>query len=354
MVNWVLSFFVSFRSTQLPLFVAYQSQLYYFLWNVIFTLAAVEAPQIVVPAPWTDKKNDGDEVPRIQQERSITKSLLTTVRHLYSIGGLSAACRGMALHISHMIAVVVISAPVGFLWFLRTVDFDAEKKEIPGPQDWSLQERLTSVCSDAAADAVCNLLLCSWHATWVHIVITQPTLRIWYRRLPPFLQTLRATWIPLLALPLADTLLQFLSAVLQHYLGLFGKSEATAGLITSRNIQKMLVWLLCQSLNAWIVIVLNVALIRVQASLLPEEEETIIPFDRSFGLSGTSGLRPGLLAESRGVLSFRDARRSITRMEIRRLLIISIKLLAVQGAVNAIFWPAMGNSVWPEGWNPMK
>lgn len=324
------------------------------MWNVVFTLAAVEAPQIVVPAPWTDKKRDEDEVPKVQQERSITKSLRTTVRHLYSIGGLSAACRGMALHVSYIVAVIIVSAPVGFLWFLRTVDFEAETKGFSDPQDWSLNERLTQVFTDSVAGAASNLLLCSWHAAWVHIVITQPTLRIWYRRLPPFLQTLRATWIPLLALPLADALLHCLSAVLHHYLGLFGEPEATTGLITSRNTQKMLVWLLCHSLNAYIVLVLNVALIRVQASLLSEEEETIIPFDRSFGLGGTSGLRPGLLAESRGVLSFGDACRSMTRMEIRRLLIVSFKLLAVQAAVNAVFWPAMGNSVWPEGWNPMR
>lgn len=326
------------------------------MWQIVFTLAVVEAPQVIVPAPWTDKKTDGDEAPKVHQERSITKSLRTTVRHLYAVGGQSALCRGMALYISYLVVNITGSCIGWFLWTIPYIDFDdLEGQDLPNPSDWTLRYRLNAVLTETAFGVVSNMLLCSWLATWVHVVITQPTLRIWYRRLPPFFSVLRATWLPLLISPVVHTLfIEGLAVLLRHRLGLYGKSEAAAGVMTARNAQKTLVWLVVQSLRTFTGLSIGVALTRVQASLLSDEEETIIPFDRSFGLSGANGLRPGLLAESSGVLSFGDAWRSVTWMEMRRLLIVSIKILAVQAVVAAVFWPAMGNKVWPDGWVPFN
>jgi hypothetical protein len=97
-----------------------------------------------------------------------------------------------------------------------------------------------------------------------------------------------------------------------------------------------------------------VAVVRIQASLLPEDEEPIVPLDRSFGTSGSNGLRPGLLAEARGPLSLKEAWRSLTWVEMRRIAKIFTKMLLVQAAVNAVFWPAIGNSAWPDKWVPSR
>jgi glycosyltransferase involved in cell wall biosynthesis len=322
----------------------------------VFTLAAVEAPQIIVPAPWTDKKSDDEDgVPQVQQERSITKSLRTTVRHLYSVGGPFAMCRGMAVHISINIVAFALATPLFVFWAVRSFGEEPEDQETASSREMTLYSRLKEVLGNTAFDIVAGLVFCSWLAAWVHIVITQHTLRIWYRRLPPFLHTFHATWRPLVLLPLVNVLVRRTVVVLlKRSLGLYEGYESDAGTFTSRNMLLTLIWLVVQGMDLLIILPLEVAVVRIQASLLPEDEEPIIPFDRSFGTNGSNGLRPGLLAEARGPLSLKEAWQSLTWVEMRRLAKIFAKMLLVQAAVNALFWPAIGNSAWPDKWVPSR
>jgi len=124
-------------------------------------------------------------------------------------------------------------------------------------------------------------------------------------------------------------------------------------MLTSRNMLLMFVWLSSQTLNLLVCLPLEVALVRIQASLLPEDEEPIVPFDRSFGNNGPNGLRPGLLAEPRGPLRLRQAWKSLTWAEMRRLLKTFAKMLTVQAVIYALFWLAIGNRVWPHNWVPL-
>jgi hypothetical protein len=308
-----------------------------------------------VPAPWTDKKSDdGDEIPQIQQERAITKSLRTTIRHLHSVGGPFAMCRGMAVHASINITAVFLATPMFVFWAVRSLGAEDEDDETAS-HDNTLYSRLKEVLGHTAFDMVAGLVFCSWVAAWVHIVITQHTLRIWYRRLPPFLDVFYATWRPLVLLPLVSVLVRrSVIVVLKHSLGLFEGYESDESIFTSRNMLLTLIWLVVQGLDLLVVLPLEVAIVRIQASLLPEDEEPIVPLDRSFGTSGSNGLRPGLLAEARGPLSLREAWRSLTWVELRRLMKIFAKMLLVQTAINAAFWPAIGNSVWPDTWVPSR
>jgi hypothetical protein len=321
----------------------------------MFTLVAVEAPQIIVPAPWTDKKSDDDEPPpQVQQERSITKSIRTTIRHLYGVGGPFAMCRGLALNISVHIAAFAIAMPMFMFWMLRA--FGKEDEEpVPTFSEMTLSARLKDVLEGFAFEIAGNLTFCAWMAAWVHIVITQHTLRVWYRRIPPFMPIFRATWRPLVVLPVVDILLRDTMVVLlKHNMGLYSMGDATKGTFTSRNMLLTLVWLSSQTIRLLVSLPLEVAVVRIQASLLSEDEEPIVPFDRSFGTNGPNGLRPGLLAEPRGPLSLKKAWRSLTWTEMRRLLKIFAKMLAVQAVVNAAFWLAIGNRVWPQAWVPTR
>jgi hypothetical protein len=322
----------------------------------MFTLVAVEAPQIIVPAPWTDKKSDDEDEapPQVQQERSITKSIRTTVRHLYGVGGPFAMCRGLALDISLHIAAFAVATPMFMFWFLRS--FGKEDEEpLPNFSEMALSARLKEVLVGFAFEIAGNLFFCSWMAAWVHIVMTQHTLRIWYRRIPPFVPTFRATWRPLVILPVVDILFRDTMVVLlKHTMGLYSAAETPESTFTSRNMLLTLVWLLSQAIRLLVSLPLEVAVVRIQASLLSEDEEPIVPFDRSFGNNGPNGLRPGLLAEPRGPLSLRQAWRSLTWTELRRLFKIFAKMLAVQAVVNAVFWLAIGNKVWPQHWVPTR
>jgi hypothetical protein len=327
------------------------SQLDYLLNDVCMTLAMVEAPEVVVPAPWSDKKDDNsEEAPRVQlnHERSITTSLRRTVAHLYRVGGVLALFRGIAVHVCIGIGIILTAMPVYMLF----------KKSHDDAVDAGLENTLSHQLGHFAFETILTIIageICTSMSTaWVHIVISQPSLRIWWRRLPPFLPTLRATFVVVAYQNFSETFVNLLMPILlKHALGLHGKPPATTdSTLSSRNILLALIWLFVCVLNQVVCVPFHVAVTRIQASLLPEEEETIVSFDRSFGTSGSNGLRPGLLAESRGALSFREAWRSVTWSEMRRIWIFSSKILAVQICVNGMFWLIGGKNAWPSGWDP--
>ena len=325
-------------------------QLDYLLNDVCMTLAIVEAPEVVVPAPWTDKKDDNSEqTPHVQlnHEKSITTSLRRTVAHLYRVGGALALCRGIAAHVFSGIGMVFVAMPL-FLLFKKTHD-DAVEHGL----EQTMSYRLGLAVFETVVNIFAGVVFASVNTAWVHIVISQPTLRIWWRRLPPYLATLRATFIPVVIENLSEVLVELLTpAVLKHILGVGGERLTTDYTFSSRNILLTLIWLLVCILQWLACVPIHVAVIRIQASLLPEEEETIVSFDRSFGTSGSNGLRPGLLAESRGALSFRKAWQSVTWDEMKRLWIFSAKISAVRVCVNGTFWLIGGKNAWPLGWDP--
>ena len=80
--------------------------------------------------------------------------------------------------------------------------------------------------------------------------------------------------------------------LLKHSMDLYSTADTTKGIFTSRNMLLTLVWLLSQAIHVLVTLPLEVALVRIQASLLSEDEEPIVPFDRSFGNNGPNGLRP--------------------------------------------------------------
>jgi uncharacterized membrane protein YphA (DoxX/SURF4 family) len=311
------------------------------------TLAMVEAPEVVVPAPWTDKKDDANEdAPRIQlkHERSITTSLRRTIAHLYRIGGPLALCRGIAVQVCSGVAIMFMGV-MTFLLYEKSHNHDLDIH-----LEHTLGHKFGHFAFETVATWVAGVLFAPMITAWVHIVISQPSLRIWWRRLPPYLPSMRAIWLPMLYASVMDNFVHTLVPVLlKHALG---KSPAVDSSFSSRNILLTLIWLTVCVLSQIACVPLHFAITRIQASLLPEEEETIVSFDRSFGTSGSNGLRPGLLAESRGALSFRKAWASVTWSEMRRIWIFSAKILAVQICVNGMFWLVGGKNAWPSDWDP--
>jgi hypothetical protein len=313
----------------------------------------VEAPEVVVPAPWSDKKDDNnEETPRVQlnHERSITTSLRRTVSHLYRVGGPLALCRGIAVHICENTGMMLIGIVV-ILFYSKSHSHDLNHG-----LTHNLSHQLGDVAMQTAATLFAGAVFAPLNTTWVHIVISQPSLRIWWRRLPPYLPTMRATLVPVAYQSLAEISVNLLlPALLKHAVGLGGEPPVNGDnsfSFSSRNILLTLIWLSVCVIDQLVCVPFVVAVTRIQASLLPEEEETIVSFDRSFGTSGSNGLRPGLLAESRGALSFRKAWRTVTRSDMKRIWILSAKILAVQVCVNGMFWLAGGKNAWPSNWDP--
>ena len=81
-----------------------------------------------------------------------------------------------------------------------------------------------------------------------------------------------------------------------------------------------------------IVVPAEVSLKRVEASLLPENEDTIVPFDKSFA----GKFRPSNLGGT-GAVSMLDAWKTFDKQARIRLIKLYVKIFAIQIAVAIIF-----------------
>jgi hypothetical protein len=94
----------------------------------------------------------------------------------------------------------------------------------------------------------------------------------------------------------------------------------------------LVVSLISITIHVFVIIPAYVTLVRVQASLLPDEQDTIIPFDRSF----QGKVEPAVIGGT-GYISMTDAWATFSKAAWRRLLILYAKLFAIGLAVGFLF-----------------
>jgi len=162
---------------------------------------------------------------------------------------------------------------------------------------------------------------------WVHIAITPPNPARFWRRLPRFGKTFQAVWIPTVAASVGAIVASYVPLLVAHLIRL--------PLYEPRNYQdvpefdRSAAWklpvVLIASLVAWALFVVpaEVLLIRVQASLLPADEDTIIPFDRTY--DGT--LEPEIVGK--GYVSMKDALNTFPRASWVRIYVLHAKIFGV-------------------------
>ena len=86
---------------------------------------------------------------------------------------------------------------------------------------------------------------------------------------------------------------------------------------------------------------MSISLVRIEASLLPAHDETIIPFDRTFGDRATpTGI------DDRAVLSLKGAWRSVTAADRRRVAILMIKFMFIEFAVLMVGSMTVFGTLW--------
>jgi hypothetical protein len=230
---------------------------------VIATLAAVEDtnPDIYVritsePDPFKPTDEAEPEIGATTPLKPITSSLRTAVKHLRSRAGFWSRFRGFGMFLAY-------SAAYGTLASL-----------IPVP--------LSSYIGQFFVHSFLSILLATWQMAWVHIVISEPSPKSWYQRIPSY-----KTWIkiaPVTAvtdiLSAAAFFLPMSAASLTGWLDISNGKELPSAVALFRF---MSICVVPAILSFLISIYARVILVRVAASMLPEEDETIVPFDRSFG-----------------------------------------------------------------------
>jgi hypothetical protein len=197
-----------------------------------------------------------------------------------------------------------------------------------------------------------SLLLVQFSTLWLHIIIAQ-TDRPFESRIPSFKRTFRATWLP--------TTLHWAAV---EFTGLFPSMVASSMNIDWPSFRYFVpdntysfrldmaagdatFYFKCAAVifatvvgSIFLVVPSQVVLMRIQASLLPKEDSTVIPFDRSFG----GRVQPDS-ENGRDYATISDAWHTFSRAHWRGLVVLSLKivfislsLISLMGVVIVLQW----------------
>ncbi len=250
----------------------------------------------------------------VVKAQPITAKFRTTIQHLRARAGYFSRFRGLQVELVYLFLRV---------WIASTV---IELLPHGGPTVPYLSAVFTAV------------LLARLPLTWTHVVISNPTNKWWFRRIPSFkrwMQIVPATalWATAEQLTIALPTVLYrtfdLARWMQNPKGIGEIDEASRIMIV---MQSFAVVAVAVGTAVLILIPATVTLRRVQACLLPEEDEAIIPFDRTFG----GKVIPEIVGGS-GKLGIIEAWRSFEWAARIRLVKVYGKMFAMQAAVTVLF-----------------
>jgi len=187
------------------------------------------------------------------------------------------------------------------------------------------------------APIIATVLCAQLSLAWTHIVISDPNPKPWFRRIPS-IKTWKKVAGPTAVYAVAEQLAVVLPAYLATTFNFFGNPEditnnADAWIML---LKALSVLALTIALAFLVIIPAKVTLTRVQASLLPDEVESIVPFDRSFG----GKVIPEIVGGS-GVIGMLDAWKSFDWNARVRLVKAYAKVMAMQFALSILFFVTM-------------
>jgi hypothetical protein len=261
-------------------------------------------------APFMDDYDGAVEERAGQPSKPVTSSLRGTFRHLSSIGGFRSRWRGLSMGIFYSIAFTFFSVGLSAVFSIIPV------VGLP-------------LGRIAAAVITCNL-----HAAWTHATIAMPMEKPFFQR---FLsrKTARHLILPNIRLQLGLLLMQ---------VGTGGAAALTHRIILTHRLNWLTVNALLLPVAVFFLTALfhvlpsQIALIRIEASLLPEDRSAVVSFDRTFGgriswESFTS--RKMYVLHS---LSIRGAFKTFDRATYKRVVKIFIKFFMIMTAISVVFF----------------
>ncbi|KAL6880009.1 hypothetical protein HDV57DRAFT_103339 [Trichoderma longibrachiatum] len=179
------------------------------------------------------------------------------------------------------------------------------------------------------------LAMVQFSTLWLHLVITKPSKRSFWRRVPPFGRTFEATWRAVVVHWASVEVTRWLPYWLAAYMGIdwpqfnllmpdniyaFNIQTATGDLVLYSKYALIILVTVVSSIC--LVVPSQVVLMRIQASLLPIEDDTIIPLDRSF-----DGKVVPCAMGGRGYATMSDGFLTFTWASWQDLLKLSIKII---------------------------
>ncbi|KAL9131460.1 MAG: hypothetical protein Q9217_000608 [Psora testacea] len=319
------------------MYMAMVSAISYTYGDVIATLTMIETPTataykvapesepVEVDALLSEKQKYEKQNPRaleadlyLVKQVPITAKLRTAIKHLKAVAGPLSRFRGLHIallyHGLHSLIVNLISGPGGNM--------------------------TSAVITRSLVSVVTTIVLCRLHMTWTHTVISMPSTKRWWRRFPS-INAGKNTILPTAIWAIAQQFCMYVPGVLFAVIfQTFQRPEVYGG--NPHNVQKialvqlLLVFLVFIATVVLIVIPADVTLKRVQASMLPEDDEAIVPFDRTFA----GKVQPEILGGS-GAVSMLDAWKTFDKEARIRLLKLYSKVFALQVATTIMFMMIM-------------
>lgn len=284
--------------------------------SVVATLAAVEDtnPDLYVrldsdfdPNKSSDQLKDVDGAPK-----PITSKLRTTISHLRARAGPWSRFRGFAMYLVYGIAR-------GLLFLVLPVSPD-------------------QFFGQFVSQTVLAVLLANLQMAWVHIVISQPSSKRFYQRIPGI-----KSWAQIAPVAAFESVVVggafFLPLLMAQWVGAWDKFVESASSTAPPTTALCQVWgmtMVPSVLSYLVSIPAQAIFFRVAASMLPEEDESIVPFDRSFG----GKVVPAILGGS-GRLSIADAWRTFDRAGRARYFKVIGKVLLMQFGLLVVFTLAL-------------
>ncbi|KAI5209837.1 hypothetical protein AUEXF2481DRAFT_30335 [Aureobasidium subglaciale EXF-2481] len=315
---------------------------------VMTTLAEVEAPI----AGGVDSADSGSEKYGLLEgsnykdkarpsvsvgPRYVTSSLRATIRHLNAEAGDLSMFRG----IGAKAFIYILMVPVAFV-----------SEFVAGYLPYVKSGHI----SGSIAELIAALIACQLWAGLMHIIISKPRNKFWFRRLPlSFIGVLRHAWFAIIVNNLSDDLLEW--AI--RYFTSFSKSKVpkvehveldntkpfqlSQGPIVEISIAIVL-WMFAKSLlRSQIKPLIKIAVLkpvqaiegRVMSSMLRDDEDPVVPMDRSFQGRPQSG---GILQQQPEPLDFTAAARTIDKETYLRLVKLEVKMHFISQFVQWAFW----------------
>jgi len=304
------------------LFFALDFMIEYTFGRLVPTLLMVESPQSLyqptatnedpdAPLEYKDEKTETVEPELLLVKQPlITSSFRSTLVHLKARAGRMSRFRGLSMFVMYTMSL-----------------------------HWSTSV-LSRFVPTLAAPVLAHALCANLSMAWTHIVISEASPLPWYKRIPS-----RKVWFKVLPATALTALVCESAMVTVVYIALnlsSGLSHESIMAMTP-NERKILaaqgisIIALAIFLVTLVVIPAKVGLTRIQASLLSQETETIVPFDRTF--KGTFD------PEGEKTLMLLDAVRTFDWSDRVRLIKAYAKVTAMSAAVSVLFFVAIAGEL---------
>lgn len=241
--------------------------------------------------------------------KPITASFRKSIQLLHAVGGFAGRFRGFGIYVSTGLLVQMVAGMISVV----------------------LPRFLANILAVVA--------LSQLSMAWTHIVISEPSPKPWYRRLPE-IKTWKKVAGPTALLAVSEQVAVFVPIYTALLMGLLDNPASLTPhqknmLPVMLAVKGLFLILLGLVLAILLVIPANAVLTRVQASLLPDSEETIVPFDRSFGGKFVPGIVGG------DGISLIDAWKTFDFASRVRLVKAYAKVAAMQFALYLLFCVAL-------------